>query len=61
MNKITAILAAFICAISIIFGAWILASWCDIVADNCSPNPIHSEHNFFVIMFEKSVDNKSIL
>ena len=28
---------------------WMLASWADIVADNCSPNPVHSEYNFFVV------------
>ncbi len=25
-------------------------SWCDIVADNCEPNPQHSEYNLFVLM-----------
>lgn len=28
---------------------WGFLSWCDIVADNCSPNPQHSEYNLFVI------------
>ena len=28
---------------------WGFLSWCDIVADNCSSNPHHSEYNLFVI------------
>ena len=29
---------------------WAFISWCDIVADNCKPNPQHSEYNMFVLM-----------
>lgn len=29
---------------------WAFISWCDIVADNCKPNPQHSEYNLFVLM-----------
>ena len=29
---------------------WMLVSWADIVADNCEPNPQHSEYNMFVLM-----------
>ena len=28
---------------------WGFLSWCDIVVDNCSSNPHHSEYNLFVI------------
>lgn len=29
---------------------WAIISWADIVADNCEPNPQHSEYNLFVLM-----------
>lgn len=29
---------------------WAVLSWADIVADNCEPNPRHSEYNLFVLM-----------
>lgn len=29
---------------------WAIISWGDIVADNCEPNPQHSEYNLFVLM-----------
>lgn len=29
---------------------WAFISWVDIVADNCKPNPQHSEYNMFVLM-----------
>lgn len=29
---------------------WAVLSWADIVADNCEPNPQHSEYNMFVLM-----------
>ena len=28
---------------------WMLWSWADIVDDNCAPNPVHSEYNFFIV------------
>ena len=34
----------------IVFMAWLLLSWVDIVADNSTPNPHHSEYNAFVLM-----------
>lgn len=34
----------------IVFMAWFLLSWTDIVADNSMPNPHHSEYNAFVLM-----------
>ena len=48
-----AIVTTFI-AINVLFIAWAFASWCDIVADNCDPNPVHSEYNLFVLMTEKN-------
>lgn len=41
-----------VCAISILLYAWAFASWCDVVADNRNPNPVHSEYNLFVMMTE---------
>ena len=48
MKTITTI----ICTIGILFSIWVGASWFDIFADNCDPNPTHSEYNFFVMMSE---------
>ena len=31
--------------------AWFMVSWFDIVADNCSMNPVHYSWNMFVLMF----------
>lgn len=28
---------------------WVFLSWCDIVADNDKPNPIHHPMNFFIV------------
>ena len=47
-------LTAILCAVTILFTAWAFASWCDIVADNCDPNPVHHEYNLFVMMTEKN-------
>lgn len=38
------------CGLCIVFMAWLLLSWVDIVADNSMPNPHHSEYNAFVLM-----------
>ena len=38
-----------ICAL---FLLWFLYSWIDVVDDNCSPNPQHSDLNLFVLMTE---------
>ena len=38
-----------ICAL---FLLWFLYSWIDVVSDNCSPNPQHSDLNLFVLMTE---------
>lgn len=47
--KIAKYLFMIICVAIII---WVFASWIDIVADNMSPNPVHSVYNFFVLMME---------
>jgi hypothetical protein len=38
--------------VSCLFMLWGFLSWCDIVADNCEPNPQHSEYNLFVMACE---------
>lgn len=38
----------------VLFGIWFVASWADIIADNCAPNPVHSEYNLFVMMTENN-------
>jgi len=47
MKKV--ILAIVLVAITL-YAAWFAASWIDIVADNDSANPQHSEYNLFVLM-----------
>lgn len=39
---------AVMTVVSVLVLLWVAASWVDIVADNCEPNPTHSEYNFFV-------------
>ena len=39
-----------LCVIVILFWAWFFASWCDVIADNCYPNPQHHPLNMFVLM-----------
>lgn len=41
-----------ICGLSLALMVWVFASWCDIVADNTQPNPVHSEYNFFNVILE---------
>jgi hypothetical protein len=45
-----AIIVYFI--LNIMFGAWAIGSYIDIVVDNHTPNPQHSEYNLFVMMTE---------
>lgn len=47
-------ITGLMCALSILFCLWFVASWIDIVADNCEPNPVHSEYNLFVLMVENN-------
>lgn len=39
-------------ALSVAFSVWFVASWIDIVADNCKPNPQHGDWNMFVMMVD---------
>lgn len=38
------------CGLCAAFLLWAVLSWADIVADNCEPNPQHSEYNLLVLM-----------
>ena len=38
--------------IMIAFIVWIGASFIDIIADNCSLNPVHNTYNFFNVLVE---------
>ena len=38
--------------ITIAFIVWIGASFIDIIADNCTLNPVHSNYNFFIKLVE---------
>ena len=42
----------FLLGVCVVFLLWGFLSWCDIVADNCDPNPTHSQYNLFVVMTE---------
>jgi hypothetical protein len=57
MKTIAKALTTVFCIASILFSAWFVLSWIDIVADNCEPNPVHSEYNLFVMMVENAEKN----
>ena len=57
MKIIAKALTTAMCIASILFTVWFVWSWADIVADNCSPNPVHSEYNLFVMMVENAEKN----
>lgn len=42
---------ALLSLLLVVIAAWMLNSYCDIVADNSAPNPTHSEYNFFSVVF----------
>ena len=54
MKTAMKIIAGIYLTACVLFGAWAFASWCDIVADNTQPNPVHSEYNLFVMMTENN-------
>ena len=54
MKIIAKALTTAMCIASILFTAWFAWSWLDIVTDNTSPNPVHSEYNMFVMMVENN-------
>lgn len=36
--------------VSILFTAWMVASWLEIGFNNCDPNPVYNSMNLFMIM-----------
>lgn len=42
---------ALLTLLFVVIAAWMLTSYADIVADNNSPDPAHSEYNFFSIVY----------
>lgn len=46
MQKLSYIIAGFWCALLL----WVGLSWLDVIVDNTSPEPHHSDYNFFVVM-----------
>ena len=57
LKKMGKVLTTVMCIMSILFTAWFVWSWADIVADNCQPNPVHSEYNMFVMLVENAEKN----
>ena len=57
MKTIAKVFTTVMCIVSILFTAWFVWSWADIVEDNCHPNPVHSEYNLFVMMVEHAEKN----
>lgn len=39
--------------VATILVVWFVASWADVISDNCEPNPTHSNYNSFIV-FEKN-------
>lgn len=44
---------ALLTLLLVVIAAWMLTSYIDIVADNRTPEPTHSEYNFFNVVFPK--------
>lgn len=57
MKTIAKALTTAMSIASILFIVWFVASWVDVIADNTSPNPVHSEYNLFVMMVESAEKN----
>lgn len=55
--KISNIIGWVFTGISTLFLLWFLFSWIDVVDDNCSPNPQHSDLNLFVMMTEAAKED----
>lgn len=49
----TKIFKNLLLGLCVVFIAWAIVSWVDIVADNCQPNPVHNPYNLFVLLFDK--------
>ena len=37
-------------AAGVVFLAWCAFSFCDIIADNNAPDPVHSDYNIFILI-----------
>lgn len=44
--------------ISVALALWFFLSWCDIVADNTEPNPVHHPYNAFVLMVQDNQEEE---
>ena len=54
MKKLGKILSGIVCVWFVVLMLWLGLSWMDIVADNCTPNPVHHPYNAFVVLTEMS-------
>lgn len=52
------IIGKVITGICALFLLWAFFSWVDVVSDNCSPNPQHSDLNLFVLMAESAKEDE---
>ena len=52
------IIGKVITGICALFLLWAFFSWMDVVSDNCSPNPQHSDLNLFVMMTESTKEDE---
>lgn len=52
------IIGKVITGICALFLLWAFFSWVDVVSDNCSPNPQHSDLNLFVMMTESAKEDE---
>lgn len=50
ITKICRMSIVVVTMLSVMFTAWLTASWMDIASDNCSDNPTHSAYNAFIVM-----------
>lgn len=50
----TKIFKNLLLGLCVVFIAWAIVSWVDIVADNCQPNPVHNPYNLFVLLFDEN-------
>lgn len=52
------IIGKVIIGICALFLLWAFFSWVDVVSDNCSPNPQHSDLNLFIMMTESTKEDE---
>lgn len=46
--------------LSVALSIWFVASWIDIVADNCKPNPQHGKWNMFVLSVDAFEEEEEV-